>query len=101
MRIVSHAVRLHWIAFVINLQDPRSGVSQVHPDRRRTRTTIKRNEQWSPIDILYVDMGGAVRTYDGPESAFDWTDVKESIAFERDGESTALTSKGGKVFGIR
>ena len=53
------------------------------------------------IDILYLDMSGAVRTYTGDESAFDWTDVKEAITFSRDGESTALTSKGGKLFTVR
>ena len=42
------------------------------------------------LDVVYMDSAGAVETYAGMESDFDWTAVQEVESLARDGEPVAL-----------
>ncbi|MFN0007915.1 MAG: hypothetical protein ACKVXR_08400 [Planctomycetota bacterium] len=42
------------------------------------------------LDVTYTDKGGVVLTYNGMESGFDWTDVREVDSLSRDGALVAL-----------
>jgi hypothetical protein len=48
------------------------------------------------LKVTYVDRDGLARTYAGPESAFDWSDVAWVEAAERDGESTVRMNRDGQ-----
>ncbi len=40
----------------------------------------------NPLDITYEDNGGLIQNYAGPESAFDWSQVRKPKALSRGGE---------------
>ena len=46
------------------------------------------------LHAVYQDLGGAIHTYDGMESAFDWSQVSEVYELARDGEPVLLGVSG-------
>ncbi len=58
-----------------------------------------------PILITYYDLTGALQTYNGPESAFDWSQVKSVVELYRDGQVVTapaeweVTPGGGSTTG--
>jgi hypothetical protein len=52
---------------------------EAHPDQR--------------LEIVYLDGSSSLRTYEGPESGFDWTDVSEVLEGTRDGVTLRVPGK--------
>jgi len=49
------------------------------------------------LEIEYYDLGGALQTYAGMESGFDWSAVQSVVGGWRDGRYAAITGSSGTV----